>query len=283
MTAFFHAYGASDTGRVRPTNEDCFAVHDDLALCVVADGMGGHNAGEVAARLAVDTVVEYLRSASRRSVGPPAHLSRKADSAVDTAIVPPGPKPSDEQFPYGYDESLSLNANLLRTAVQVANAAILDASAATTEYSGMGTTVVVSRVADGRLAVAHVGDSRLYVLAAGRLRLLTQDDSWMADVLAHDPQADPVVLANHPMRSVLTNVVGARPYTDVHVTELPIGVGDSVLVTTDGIHGVLDDRDLERLMVEGRDPREIATRMIAAALDAGSRDNCTVVVGQYGR
>ncbi len=243
------AFGVTDKGRIRPTNEDCFAVREDLGLCVIADGMGGHNAGEVASRLAVDAVVECC-----------------------------GAMP--ESWPFGYDESLSADGNLLRSAIHRANVSILETAITSDRYTGMGTTVVAARVADGRLAVAHAGDSRLYLLADRRLRQITQDDSWVATVLAHDPGVDPNVLTHHPMRNALTNVVGAGTRTDVHVVEQPVAAGDLLLLTTDGVHGIMDDEQIERLMVETDDLEAIAANLIAAALARGSRDNCTAVVAR---
>jgi protein phosphatase len=248
-----HAYGHTDIGRVRPTNEDCFAIDEALGLCVIADGMGGHNAGEVAARLAVDAVVEYV---GRRREHP-------------------------ESWPFGFDPSLSSDGNLLRTAIHLGNVQIREAALASEDFAGMGTTIVAARVRDGRLSVAHVGDSRLYLVAGGALQQVTMDDSWVASMLAHDPHADPLLLEHHPMRNALTNVVGARSRTEVHVAEHRLTGGERLLLTTDGVHGVLDDSRIERLMREEDDPRAIAHGVIAAALARGSRDNCTAVVAQY--
>jgi serine/threonine protein phosphatase PrpC len=242
------AFGVTDKGRVRPTNEDCFAVREDLGLCVIADGMGGHNAGEVASRLAVDAVIETCTS-------------------------------MPESWLFGYDESLSVDGNLLRTAIHRANVSILETAITSDRYTGMGTTLVAARVADGRLVVAHAGDSRLYLLAEGRLRQVTHDDSWIATVLASDPGADPNVLMHHPMRNALTNVVGAGTRTDAHVVEEPIAAGSLLLLTTDGVHGVMDDEQLEQLMDDG-DLQAIAANIVAAALARGSRDNCTAIVAR---
>lgn len=242
------AFGVTDKGRVRPTNEDCFAVREDLGLCVIADGMGGHNAGEVASRLAVDAVIETCAS-------------------------------MPESWLFGYDESLSVEGNLLRTAIHRANVSILETAITSDRYTGMGTTLVAARVADGRLVVAHAGDSRLYLLAEGRLRQVTHDDSWIATVLASDPGADPNVLMHHPMRNALTNVVGAGTRTDAHIFEEPIAAGSLLLLTTDGVHGVMDDEQLERLMDDG-DLQAIAANIVAAALARGSRDNCTAIVAR---
>jgi PPM family protein phosphatase len=253
------AFGFSDKGRIRPINEDCFAVREDLGLCVIADGIGGHNAGEVAAQLAVDAVVEV--------VGHPARWS--ASLAGETT-----------PWPFGYDPSLSVDGNLLRTAVHVASIQVLEA-ASTDELAGMGTTIVAVRVAGGRLSVAHAGDSRLYVLAGDRLSQITQDDSWIAAMLAGDPDADRERLQHHPMRNALTNVIGARSRTTVHVAEHALGGGERLLLSTDGVHGVIDGARLERVMRAGEDPPTIARKLIGEALACGSRDNCTAVVAEY--
>ena len=255
------AFGLSDKGRVRPVNEDCFAIQEELGLCVIADGMGGHNAGEVAAQLAVDAVVDVVRSATVRS----ASLSGERD----------GP------WPFGYDPSLSDDGNLLRTAIHVASVQVLEAAGSAHQYAGMGTTIVAARADGGRLSVAHAGDSRLYVLARGRLRQVTTDDSWLASMLAHDPDADVAVLQHHPMRNALTNVVGATARTDVHVAEQTLAGGELLLLSTDGVHNVLDGTRLERMMLEEDDPRTIARSVVRAALARGSRDNCTAIVARY--
>jgi serine/threonine protein phosphatase PrpC len=253
------AYGITDKGKVRPTNEDRFAIQEELGLCVIADGMGGHNAGEVAARLAVDAVVDFVRER-------PAEAAGERDTGL---------------WPFGFDPALSADGNLLRTAIHLANVEILETALSADRYAGMGTTIVAARVADGLLSVAHVGDSRLYVFAGRRLRQVTLDDSWVATVLAQDPQADPLLLQHHPMRNALTNVVGARPRTDVHVVEERLAGGELLLLTTDGVHGVLDDRRIEQLLGDDEDPGEIARNVIATALVRGSRDNCTAIVARY--
>ena len=144
------ARGVSDRGAVRPTNEDRFAIDEALGLCVVADGMGGHNAGEIAAHLAIDAVLDVARDG--RCTG----------------------------WPFGFDPSLSEAGNLIRTAIYLANMHIIEMSGSSVAYAGMGTTIVAALIVDGRLTVGHVGDSRLYRLGGGRLHQLTGDDSWMA-------------------------------------------------------------------------------------------------------
>jgi protein phosphatase len=253
------AFGVSDKGRIRQTNEDCFGIDEQLRLCVVADGMGGHNAGEVAARMAVDAVTQYVREAMTA-----------AKSTEDTGA-----------WPFGYQATLSKAGNLLRTAVHIANVQILETAVTSEEYSGMGTTIVAAMMDGPTLSVAHIGDSRLYLFAHDSLRLLTVDDSWVAAVLAEDPGVDPASLQHHPMRNALTSAVGARAGADVHLIEETLTGGEFVAITTDGVHGVLDDDRIERLLSEGWDPAVIATNLIRTALARGSRDNCTAIVAQY--
>ena len=248
------AFGVTDRGHVRPTNEDCFGIDPDLQLCVIADGMGGHNAGEVASRLAVEAVLDYV-----------------ANNSVTTP------------WPYGYDSGLSERANLLRTAVQVANTRVFEAAAASSDWTGMGTTIVAMLAWRDVMTVAHVGDSRLYVLGGGAAEQLTADDSWAAVMLARDPLLDPVILKTHPMRNALTSVIGAKSQVDVHVRERALVLDDLLVMTTDGVHGVLSAATLAETCAGSEDLQELAGRLVRQAMDTGSRDNCTAVVARYER
>jgi serine/threonine protein phosphatase PrpC len=258
------AYGITDKGGIRPTNEDCFGIDSDLGLCIVADGMGGHNAGEVAARIAVDTVIDYVRHHLRNGGEP------QPESSAFSASVPPF-----------VDPSISRDGNLLCTAIHLANAQILEAAVVAREYSGMGTTIVAALMQGQQLSVAHVGDSRLYVFNGARLRQVTDDDSWTANLRARDPEVDPAVLEYHPLRHALTNVVGAHARTEVHVAEETLQGGELIVLTTDGVHEPLDERRMERLLAEGDGTPQMAARLVTSALSRGSRDNCTAIVAQY--
>jgi serine/threonine protein phosphatase PrpC len=246
------AHGATDKGRVRPVNEDCWAFERSRGLCVVADGMGGHNAGEVAAHIAVETIVSSMTTS-----------------------------PAVSDWPFGFDPSLSNTGNRLRTAIQLAHMRILETAVTSDQYAGMGTTIVASSLAGDRLSVAHAGDSRLYVLAGDRLRQVTRDDSWMASMIAQDPAADRGHYERHPMRNALTNVVGARRRADVHVIEETLTGGELLVLTTDGVHGVLDDERIEQLLLDASGVREMAEKLVAGALARGSHDNCTALVARY--
>ena len=140
------AYGVTDRGGIRPTNEDCFAVDEALCLCVVAEGIGGQSAGEVASRLAVDAIVDFVADARSEQ-------GRRRETL----------------HPFDTRTSLSDAGNLLRTAIHLTNMQILEAAGTSARCAGMGTTIVATLSIGDRLAVVHVGDSRLYLSVDGRL------------------------------------------------------------------------------------------------------------------
>ncbi|MGH9385090.1 MAG: PP2C family protein-serine/threonine phosphatase [Vicinamibacterales bacterium] len=248
------ASAVSDVGRVRKTNEDAFLSDEQVRLFAVADGMGGHEAGEVASRLAIEALGGFVRRSSSNT---------------------------DFSWPYGLDRQLSFDANRLRTAIHLANRRIFREAENNDDYSGMGTTIVSLLVNGARMAIGHVGDSRLYLLHNGSIELLTQDDSWAATILAHDPRLHPEDIARHPMRNVLTNVLGAREQVDVHLSERDVSPGDVILLCSDGLHGVLDLEILRELLTSQLDPAEAAQALVDAALNHGSHDNVTALVVRY--
>jgi serine/threonine protein phosphatase PrpC len=243
------AAGCSDRGPVRRTNEDTWCVDEELGVLIVADGMGGHAAGEVASRLAVDAVLGFLRRTSE-------------DAEIS--------------WPYGIDSHLSLNANRLRTAVHLANRRVFREAENHDDYTGMGTTIAVALVWEGLLSLAHVGDSRIYHLTQGTLAQLTKDDSWAATVLGRPSLPSPG--GSQAMRHVLTNVLGARDHTEVHIQDRPIAAGDRLLLCSDGLHGALEASDMQQLM-EQHSVTHAAAALVRLALDRGTRDNVTVVIG----
>ena len=145
----------------------------------------------------------------------------------------------------------------------------------------MGTTIVGALVSGDRMAIAHVGDSRLYLVRRGRIRQLTEDDSWAATILAHDPRLNAADIAKHPMRNVLTNVLGARDQVDVHVAEHDLEPNDVVLLCSDGLHGAVDDTTLAQIATNQHDLKVAARQMVDAALDNGSRDNVTALLIRF--
>ena len=131
------------------------------------------------------------------------------------------------------------------------------------------------------MAIGHVGDSRLYLIRGQVIEQVTADDSWAATILAHDPRVKPADLAHHPMRNVLTNVLGAREQVDVHLIERDLQNGDVLLLCSDGLHGVLDNEVIQQIVRAHHDVEEAAGVLVKAALEHGSRDNVTALVVRY--
>jgi serine/threonine protein phosphatase PrpC len=244
------AFGFSDPGSVRQTNEDSFVVDPELNLFVVADGMGGHAAGELASRLAVESIENFIRR------------SRGA---------------TDFSWPCGIDPKLTYDANRLKTSIHLANRRVFRVAESHDDYTG--TTVVSAVVTGPHMVVGHVGDSRLYLLEDGKVSQLTRDDSWAATVMGG---ADPEAMKHHPMRHVLTNVLGARDQTEIHVAERDLKGGELLLLCSDGLHNVLNEAALVELMT-GDDLEAMAKRLVLAAIERGSRDNVTALVVHYTR
>ncbi len=286
------SWGATDRGRVRPSNEDCFGVDLDRCLCVVADGMGGHQAGEVASRIVVDDVIDSVRSAcghaEPRTWESEARHWRQFAAGVGPPVTGACGHASPKTWKSEGEHQRQLAAGVgprrqwkevLSASVHAANARILELAAADPALAGMGSTVVAAIVRDGLLTVAHAGDSRAYLFDGQRLRLLTRDDSWVATMLEADPDSNPAVFEGHPMRNVLINVVGLRLEMDVHVQDVPLAGGELVLLTTDGVHGVLHPERIVQIITD-HPPAEVPGVLIAAAIACGSRDNCTAVVAR---
>jgi len=241
------AFGLSEAGPVRALNEDRFVNAEDLQLFVVADGMGGRAAGDVAAGVAVESIENFVRRS---------HAT------------------SDFSWPFGIDATLSLDANRLKTAVHLANRRINRLAENQDDYFAMATTVVCALVADGHLVAAHVGDSRLYLKDTDGLHQLTEDDSWAATVLG----AKTANGCAPAVRHVLTNVLGARPDTLVHLLERRLAGTDKLLLCSDGLHGSVPHDTLRDLLASEDDLELLAQKLIRSALEHGSRDNITVLI-----
>lgn len=230
-------------------NQDHFGIWPDLGLYVVADGMGGHNAGEVASHLAVETIHDFI-----------------ADSA----------RTADFTWPFGLEVARSIDMNRLTSAVRLANRRIYDEGSTRAELNGMGTTVVAALVLGDRVILASVGDSRIYRYRNGSLELLTQDDTWLASVLGakQADDADPA----HPLRHVLTSVVGTRDDVKPGAREERLLSGDTFVLCTDGVHGRLDTAALTSVLAGAANPEARATQLVDAALARGTSDNATALV-----
>ncbi len=248
------AHGQTDVGRRRKINEDSFLVSPETSLFAVCDGMGGHNAGEVASRMAIETLSSFVEK-----------------SAIEKEIT----------WPWGIDANLSFDANRLKTAIKLANARVFQAADNREELTGMGTTVVATLVNEDLLTIGSAGDSRCYLVRGGELRQLTRDDSWVSAALGEGIlNSDDV--EHHPLRNVITKAVGARDSIELDVTEQRLEPGDVVMLCSDGLHGMLNDQQLAGLLLPVPESLEqAAARLIDAANEAGGRDNVTVVLLRY--
>jgi protein phosphatase len=237
----------SHAGLVRSHNQDFVAVDAERGAVVLADGMGGHRAGEVASRIAADCALAELNAA-------------QSETAVDST------------------------AGLLRVghAVEMANQALFDACAKQPELRGMGTTVVAAAFRDRHLFHAHVGDSRLYRVRFGRLRRLTQDHTLIQRMVDDGVFVNRAEAREAGIRdNVLTRSLGMQNPADVDVADLPVEPGDTFLFSSDGLHGLVADREIARIL---RDPQgdldEQAQALLDAALAAGGNDNVSVVLAR---
>jgi serine/threonine protein phosphatase PrpC len=240
-------------GSVRTINEDVAFWDPALGLLVVADGMGGHNAGEVASRLAV----ESLRS----------FMTHSADGG-------------DAGWPLGFDPGLTPAANRLKTAVRMANMRVHRASAQRPDYNGMGTTIVAALVRASHVAYAGVGDSRIYAWRDAGLQQLTADDSWIA-MLQQQSRLAPRELEKHPMRHVLTNVIGARADVDVTVHERTLTDGETLLLCSDGLHGAVPDSLIAATLHGQHDLEQAAETLVQTAVARDGSDNVTILLARY--
>lgn len=250
---------ATDIGRVRKLNEDAFAARAEQGLFVVCDGMGGSAAGEVASRMAVETVVAALN-------GPPPPKPRRSSTKPDAAGA------ADE----GGDGYLPRTIRL-GEAVRQANHAIYAQAQDDSAQAGMGTTLVGVWLADNIVSVAHVGDSRAYLWHNHQLEALTTDHSLVeAEVRAGLIDRETSLQSEH--QNILLRALGREPDVEVELNEVPIQPGDYLLLCSDGLTRMVAESALAEAIVSHREPQRICDVLIASANDNGGVDNVTVVV-----
>jgi protein phosphatase len=181
-------------------------------------------------------------------------------------------------WPFGLETGLSFDANRLKTAIRLANARVFQAADNREELTGMGTTVVAILASGDTLTIGSAGDSRCYLVRGGALRQLTRDDSWVSAALG-EGLLNSGDVEHHPLRNVITKAVGARDTIDLDVIEHQLQPGEVLMLCSDGLHGMLNDQELGRILLPSPGPLEEATaRLVDAANEAGGRDNVTVVL-----
>src|SRR5947207_9141622 len=218
------SFGLTHVGRQRQHNEDSFLVEDKAKLYLVADGMGGHAAGEIASRIAVDSISEFI-------------LHTKED---------------DGTWPHAYDEQYRRSTNRLMAAVRMANTRVLEAMRKDARLRGMGTTVVAGLADDATMSIAHVGDSRAYLIRGGELTRITHDHSWVFEQV----QAGMLTEAEaekHPLRNVITRALGGALSVNPDAAEFESKPGDVVLLCSDGLTGMVPEDEILRVVTSSDD------------------------------
>ena len=244
------AFGLSDVGKKRKHNEDSLLVAEEDGLFIVADGMGGHAAGEVASKITVETIGEFIAS------------TRQKEEAT---------------WPFKYNHALHFNSNRLAVAIEKANERVMAAVAAQPWLKGMGTTVVAGLMNEKILALAHVGDSRAYLYRGGQLSRLTDDHSWVheqvaAGILTEDEAK------SHPLKNVVTRALGGGPSVAPDLQELAFQPGDLFLFCSDGLTTMLADEEIAEAVAAQPDPEKLTRTLIEEANERGGVDNITVVL-----
>jgi serine/threonine protein phosphatase PrpC len=242
----------SDKGLRRTSNEDSHCERADIGLFVVADGMGGHVAGEVASRVAVEAIQAFIAET--------AHADK------------------NRTWPFPFEPSLSLEANRLKAAFRLANRKIASAIADSTDLRGMATTASAILAGATTACVAHVGDSRVYVLREGKLDQITHDHSWVEEQVRAGTMS-PTAARQHPWRNVVTRALSGGEDPEVDVTEVRPAPGERFLLCSDGLFSVVPDAQIAEILGNStQDLQEIARALIEAANAGGGPDNITAVV-----
>ena len=245
------AAGMSDVGLQREHNEDSFIVLKEYDLFVVADGMGGHRAGDVASKLATDTISEFYRTTASEDV----------------------------TWPFHFDQNLSEEENRLLTGIRVANKQIFDRSTRSRECHGMGTTVVGAMYSPrhNRMYIGHVGDSRCYRVRKGGIEQLTRDHSLINDYLQAMPDLSEEQKNELP-KNVITRALGMQDQVVVDLQHDEPLDGDVYVLCSDGLSGMITDEQIQVILTEQRDIREACKLLISQANEHGGEDNITAVI-----
>ena len=243
--------GMTDVGLQREGNEDSFYVQDAFGLYMVADGMGGHLAGEVASRVAVEMINKSFRKWTEHQT------------------------PPDEIFGFP-DHSLSREGNYLLGSIRLANRVIYEMASEYEQYNGMGTTIVSLLVASGFIVAANVGDSRMYLVRDDRIERMSKDHTIVAEHVEMGVMTDEEATRS-PLRHILTRNLGSSENVDAEVFEIEPASEDRFILCSDGLTDLATDEEILKASLGERDPQGLCRRLIDLALERGGHDNTTVV------
>jgi protein phosphatase len=245
---------ASHPGLRREENEDACCVRQDLGLYLVADGMGGHAAGEIASRVAVEAIEAFI--------------------AETCAVGADGP------WPMTYDPARPLAANRLQMAFRLANRQLRSAIAGNAALRGMATTATGLLVGETQAVVANVGDSRIYRWHAGALQQITQDHSWVGEQVRAGVLTESAA-RHHPWRNVVTRALTGGEDPEIEISDIQPEAGDRMLLCSDGLSGVIAEDALREIVGRATDLATQCQALVDAANAAGGPDNITVVLLQF--
>jgi serine/threonine protein phosphatase PrpC len=240
---------ASDPGLRRELNEDSYCIRPDLGLYVVADGMGGHTAGEVASRLAVEAIERFIEET----------------------------KDSSRTWPLPFDPRLSTDGNRLGTALRLANRRLAAAVERDASLKGMATTAAALLATSTGFVVAHVGDSRVYRSRGGRLEQVTHDHSWVSEQVRAGSLSESDA-RHHPWRNVVTRAIAGGDDPEVDVAEVDVREGDLLMICSDGLSGVVSNEECQAILDTAPSLEEACRQLVAAANARGGPDNITVAL-----
>lgn len=243
------AFGNTDKGLVRPRNEDRYSVNGKLSFFGVADGMGGHAAGEIASEMALDVIIDHLQNSGR----------------------------DKDDFVGEYDKKLSIHSNRLVSAIRLANKVILEAARNNSEWSGMGTTVAAVWKPKTKMSVAHVGDSRVYLYRGKNLRRMTEDHSIVGEQIRQGILTDEEA-ERSGMRNIITRALGHDDHVQVDVSEFMVQDNDRILICTDGLTSMVPDSIIKSVLNSSEEPTLACDTLIDVANKSGGRDNIAVVL-----
>ena len=241
----------TDPGLRRTSNEDSYCTRPELGLYVVADGMGGHVAGEVASRVAVETIQTFI---------------------AETAGAD-----KNRTWPFPFEPEISLEGNRLKAAFKLANRQIANAMADSADLRGMATTASAVLVGNNSACVGHVGDSRVYALRDGTLRQITDDHSWVEEQVRAGTMTASAA-KQHPWRNVVTRALSGGNDPEIDTVELSPATGERFLLCSDGLSGVVPHDTIAGILSTTDGLEAICEQLIAAANEGGGPDNITVLV-----
>jgi len=255
------AAGITDTGLKRSNNEDSYCLRGDLRLYAVADGMGGHSSGEVASRLAIETLAEFIGNPENKNV------PVQCETCGDVKQAESGIK-------------IDADENLLVSGIRTANRRIYEEAQEDPRLRGMGTTIVTAYIPENEVILAHVGDSRAYLIREKTINQITEDHSLMNNLIKTGKLSIDEA-ASFPYRNVILRALGMEDYLKIDVTRFTPSAGDILLLCTDGLTGMLKDSEIRKAVTQSDSLKEAAARLVELALENGGEDNITSVLVKF--